>query len=45
MRFVSTKIVGDISDDFKVVGDLTIRGSTREITLDVSLVKAGAKAA
>ena len=41
MRFVSTKIVGDISDDFKVVGDLTIRGTTREITLDVSLTGRG----
>jgi len=41
MRFVSKKVVGDITDDFKVVGDLTIRGTTREVTLDVSLTGRG----
>jgi polyisoprenoid-binding protein YceI len=37
MHFVSKKIVGDVGDDFKVVGDLTIRGNTHEVTLDVSM--------
>jgi polyisoprenoid-binding protein YceI len=37
LHFVSKKIDGDVSDDFKVVGDLTIRGTTREVTLDVTL--------
>ena len=36
MHFVSKKFVGDITDDFKVVGDLTIRGNTHEVTLDVT---------
>lgn len=36
MRFVGTRIDGDINGDFKLVGDLTIRGTTREITLDVT---------
>lgn len=35
LRFVSTDIVGD-GDDWKVTGDLTIRGVTRPITLDVT---------
>jgi len=35
MRFVSTKIEGDITGEFKVIGDLTIRGTTREVTLNV----------
>ena len=37
LHFVSKKISGDVTDEFKVVGDLTIRGTTREVTLDVSL--------
>ena len=37
MRFVSKKIVGDPSDEFKIVGDLTIRGTTHEVTLDASM--------
>lgn len=41
MHFVSKKVVGDINDDFKVIGDLTIRGTTREVTLDVSLTGRG----
>jgi polyisoprenoid-binding protein YceI len=41
MHFVSKKVVGDISDEFKVIGDLTIRGTTREVTLDVSLTGRG----
>src|SRR5690349_1913459 len=35
MHFVSKRIDGDITDEFKVTGDLTIRGTTREVTLDV----------
>jgi len=41
MHFVSKKIVGDVNDDFKVIGDLSIRGTTREVTLDVSLTGRG----
>lgn len=41
MHFVSKKIVGDVTDEFKVVGDLSIRGTTREVTLDVSLTGRG----
>src|SRR4051812_27131609 len=37
LRFVSKKVRGDLAGDFTVVGDLTIRGVTREVTLDVSL--------
>jgi len=33
MQFVSKRIVGDVLKDFQVVGDLTIRGTTREIEL------------
>src|SRR2546423_1285270 len=36
MRFVSTRIEGDVTGDFTVVGDLTIKGITREVTLDVT---------
>lgn len=35
LRFVSTDIVGD-GEDWKVTGDLAIRGVTRPITLDVT---------
>lgn len=35
MHFVSKRIDGDVTDEFKVIGDLTIRGVTREVTLDV----------
>lgn len=35
MHFVSKRVEGDINGKFKVAGDLTIRGTTREITLDV----------
>ncbi len=35
MRFKSTRISGD-GDDFKVIGDLTIRDITREVTLEVT---------
>ncbi|HEX7674954.1 MAG TPA: YceI family protein [Bdellovibrio sp.] len=34
MTFVTKKIVGS-ADDLKLVGDLTIRGKTKEVTLDV----------
>jgi polyisoprenoid-binding protein YceI len=37
LHFVSKKVDGDVKGEFKVVGDLTIRGTTREVTLDVSL--------
>ena len=33
MHFVSKRIVGDVTKDFQIVGDLTIRGTTREIDL------------
>jgi polyisoprenoid-binding protein YceI len=36
MHFVSKRIDGDINGKFKVTGDLTIRGVTREITVDAS---------
>jgi polyisoprenoid-binding protein YceI len=35
ITFKSTRITGDDSD-FKVTGDLTIRGTTKEVTLDVT---------
>ena len=34
MRFVSKRIDGDINGEFKLIGDLTIRDTTREVTLD-----------
>ena len=36
MHFVSKRIEGDVTKTFKVIGDLTIRGTTREIALDVT---------
>ena len=36
MRFVSKRIEGDTADRFRLVGDLTVRGTTREVVLDVS---------
>ena len=37
MRFVSKSIQGDIKrGEFRVIGDLTIRGVTKEVTLDVT---------
>jgi polyisoprenoid-binding protein YceI len=41
MRFVSKRIEGDPRGSFKVIGDLTIRGTTREVTLDVASEGAG----
>lgn len=35
MHFVSTKIDGDVAGKFHVTGDLTIRGVSHEVTLDV----------
>src|SRR5579871_6205220 len=37
MHFVSKRIVGDVSKDFQIIGDLTIRGTTREIELKAHL--------
>lgn len=37
MRFVSRRIVGDVTSNFTVIGDLTIRGTTREIALEAHL--------
>ena len=41
MTFRGKRIMGDVNDSFKLVGDLTIRGITREITLDVTLEGSG----
>jgi polyisoprenoid-binding protein YceI len=35
LRFVSKRIEGSLEGKFKVVGDLTIRDTTREVVLDV----------
>jgi polyisoprenoid-binding protein YceI len=37
MHFVSKRIVGDVTKSFRIVGDLTIRGTTREIELQAEL--------
>ena len=37
MTFVGRRVEGDIGDRFTLVGDLTIRGVTREVQLDVAL--------
>lgn len=34
MTFKSKRIDGDINSEFKLTGDLTIRGNTREVTLE-----------
>src|SRR6476660_3351210 len=36
MRFVSKRIEGDIRKKFRVVGDLTIRDVTREVTVEAT---------
>jgi polyisoprenoid-binding protein YceI len=36
ITFVGRKIVGDAFGDFKLVGDLTLHGVTKEITLDAT---------
>jgi polyisoprenoid-binding protein YceI len=41
MRFVSRKIAGDINGDFSLIGDLTIRDVTREVTLEASFTGRG----
>lgn len=41
LTFVSKRVDGDLGGDFKVVGDLTIRGVTREVTLSASYDGAG----
>jgi polyisoprenoid-binding protein YceI len=35
MTFKSTRVEGSIDDDFKLVGNLTMHGVTREVTLNV----------
>lgn len=35
LTFVSKRVEGNLEGKFKVIGDLTIRGTTREIALDV----------
>jgi polyisoprenoid-binding protein YceI len=37
LRFVSKRVEGDIKGEFRIIGDLTIRGTTKEVKLDVSL--------
>ncbi|MCC6317321.1 MAG: YceI family protein [Gemmatimonadaceae bacterium] len=34
LDFVSTRVEGNVNGDFRIVGNLTIRGVTREIVLD-----------
>jgi polyisoprenoid-binding protein YceI len=34
MTFTSKRIEGDVNGEFKIIGDLTIKDQTREITLD-----------
>jgi polyisoprenoid-binding protein YceI len=36
MHFVSTKIEGDTTGEFTITGDLTIRGTTRPVTLQAT---------
>ena len=36
MHFVGRKIEGDITGDFTITGDLTVRGTTRAITLEAT---------
>jgi polyisoprenoid-binding protein YceI len=41
MHFVSKRVEGDTTKQFKIIGDLTIKDRTREVTLDASLEGAG----
>jgi len=41
MRFKGKRIEGNTQKEFKLVGDLTIRGVTHEVTLDVTAEGAG----
>jgi polyisoprenoid-binding protein YceI len=36
IRFASKRIEGDVAGDFRLIGDLTIRGTTRETVLEVT---------
>ena len=36
IRFVGKKVEGDVQNEFRLIGDLTIRDVTREIKLDVT---------
>jgi len=42
LTFSGRRISGDVSDSFKLFGDLTIRGITKEVALDVSVEGIGA---
>ncbi len=42
MTFTSTKVTAEGKDKAKVVGDLTLHGVTKPVTLEVTLVGAGA---
>ena len=37
MHFLSKRIEGDVTSKFRVIGDLTIKGTAREVALDVTL--------
>ena len=41
MTFKGKRTEGDTQAEFKLIGDLTIRGVTREVTLDVTREGAG----
>ena len=41
ITFKGKRVEGDITGEFKLLGDLTIRGVTREVTLDVTSEGAG----
>ena len=36
IQFVGKRVIGDTANDFKLIGDITIRDVTREIALDVT---------
>jgi polyisoprenoid-binding protein YceI len=36
ITFISKRTVGDVDGSFRLIGDLTIRGSTREVELEVT---------
>jgi len=36
IHFVSKRVEGDVTSEFRVIGDLTIRGTTHEVKLDVT---------
>jgi polyisoprenoid-binding protein YceI len=41
MTFSGKRIEGDVRSEFRLIGDLTVRGVTREVTLDVTAEGAG----